>query len=121
MLGAWLVGLLEEVHVLLLAGPPVGGCKRLLAGLLLTDPAHVGGHLAHELLDRGHLGFDRTHSLFVVGRGVIDRFPRVRQLPAVLLDVSIGVAVVTLRSPAFFSFCSSPWGGFRITSAHVGF
>ena len=94
VLRAWLVGLLEDVHVLLLAGPPVGGCKRLLAGLLLTDPAHVGGHLARELLERVYLGFERTpslfaellervylgfertHSLFAGGWGVTDRFHR---------------------------------------------
>ena len=32
--------------------------------------AHVGGHLAHELLDHAYLGFKRTHSLFAGGQGV---------------------------------------------------
>ena len=113
VLGAWLVmrgglvGLLQGVHGLLLASSPMSGCGWLwrvrggAAGVRFGAAAFAPMLAPLGLLLR-----------LLAGLLLTSRPPLADQLPAMLLDVPICVAIVALGSPPFLPICSPLWGGF---------
>ena len=99
--------LLHGVHSLPLVGLLLDGCRRVRRVRGGAASVRFGAAAVAPML--APLGLLLR---LLAGLLLTSRPPLADQLPAMLLDVPICVAIVTLGSPPFLPICSPLWGGF---------